>query len=219
MTRQLFIALLALTLGSAAISQALAEGQATVLNLSSTRIGELPEGFATTRTGKGPPAEWAVIEDSTASDGRVLAQTSSDRTDYRFPLAINERVSAANIEVTVRFKAVAGKVDRAAGIAVRLADPDHYYVVRANALEDNVNFYRVVKGVRSEIQGARAKVTSNAWHTLGIRAEGDKFTVSFDGSKLFTASDRTLTAAGKVALWTKADSVTHFDTITTRTLP
>jgi hypothetical protein len=121
--------------------------------------------------------------------------------------------------VTVRFKAVAGKVDRAAGIAVRLADPNDYYVARANALEDNVNFYRVVKGVRSEIEGARVKVTSNAWHTLGIRAEGDKFTVTFDGSKLFTASDRTFSAAGKVALWTKADSVTHFDVLTIRPLP
>src|SRR4051794_9482927 len=157
MTRQLFAALLVLMLGSAPISQTLAEGQATVMDLSSTRIGELPEGFATARTGKGGPAEWGVIEDSTASDRRVLVQTSSDRTDYRFPLAIDERVSAANVEVNVRFKAVAGKVDRAAGIAVRLADPNDYYVARANALEDNVNFYRVVKGVRSEIEGARVK--------------------------------------------------------------
>jgi hypothetical protein len=90
MTRQLFVALLALTVWSSPISQTLAEGQATVMNLSSTRIGELPEGFATARTGKGGPAEWAVIEDSTASDRRVLAQTSSDRTDYRFPLAIDD---------------------------------------------------------------------------------------------------------------------------------
>jgi hypothetical protein len=49
---------------------------------------------------------------------------------------------------------------------------------------------------------------------LGLRAEGDGFTVTFDGKALFTARDKTFATAGKVALWTKADSVTHFDTIT-----
>ena len=71
-----------------------------------------------------------------------------DQTDYRFPLAIYDKLVAVNVDVTVRFKAVAGRVDRAGGIAIRLADPNNYYVVRANALEDNVNFYRVVKGSR-----------------------------------------------------------------------
>ena len=113
--------------------------------------------------------------------GRVLAQTSSDQTDYRFPLAIYDRVNARNVEVTVRFKPVAGRIDRAGGIAVRLADADNYYVVRANALEDNVNFYRVVQGSRREIHGVGAKVTSDQWHTLSIKAEGDRFTIGFDG--------------------------------------
>ena len=120
----------------------------------------MPEGFVAARTGKGAPAEWKVRDDPTANGGRVLEQTSSDRTDYRFPLAIYQGVSAANLEVTVRFKAGAGQVDRAGGIAVRLSDPDNYYVVRANALEGNVNLYRVVKGVRSQIQGFRTKVSS-----------------------------------------------------------
>ena len=91
--------------------------------------------------------------------------------------------------------------------------------MRANALEGNVNIYRVVKGVRSQIQGFRTKVLSNTWHTLGMRAEGDRLAVSFDGKPLFTASDRTFSGAGKVALWTKADSVTRFDSIEIRTLP
>jgi len=111
---------------------------------------------------------------------------------------------------------VAGKIDQAGGIAVRLADPDNYYVVRVNALEDNVNFYHVVKGVRKEIHGAAIKVSSGEWHTLGLKAEGDRFTISFDGKQLFSTSDKTFRAAGKVALWTKADSVTRFTDLTIR---
>jgi hypothetical protein len=119
----------------------------------------------------------------------------------------------------VRFKAVAGQIDRAGGIAVRLADPDNYYVLRANALEDNVNFYRVVQGSRREIRGVNAKVTSDQWHTLGLRVEGDRFTVRFDGAMLFTATDKTFSGAGKIALWTKADSVTQFADLTIQKLP
>ena len=83
----------------------------------------------------------------------------------------------------------------------------------------NVRFYRVVKGRRQELKGANTKVAGNQWHTLGLRAEGERFTVSFDGKQLFTAEDKTFTEAGKVALWTKADSVTQFDTIAITPLP
>jgi hypothetical protein len=198
--------------------QAAAQGGSDVVSFSA-ELGKLPEGFQVARTGKGAPAAWSVVEDSSVPGGSVLAQTSSDQTDYRFPLAIYDRVNARNVEVSVRFKPVAGRIDRAGGIAVRLADPDNYYVVRANALEDNVNFYRVVQGSRREIHGVGAKVASDQWHTLSIKAEGDRFSIGFDGATLFTANDRTFAGTGKVALWTKADSVTRFDALTIRSLP
>ena len=196
-----------------------AQNNLSVIPLAPTQAGKLPAGFQVARTGKGTPAAWSVVADASVPGGQVLAQTSTDQTDYRFPLAIYDGVTAANVEVTVRFKAVAGRVDRAGGIAVRLADPDNYYVLRANALEDNVNFYRVVKGTRTQIKGFGTKVSSDVWHTLGIQAEGDNFSVSFDGKLLFTVNDRTFTNAGKVALWTKADSVTQFADLTIQKLP
>ena len=66
----------------------------------------------------------------------------------------SSRFSAANVDVELRFKAVGGKIDQAAGIVVRLHDADNYYVARANALEDNVRFYRVVNGRREQLKGA-----------------------------------------------------------------
>jgi hypothetical protein len=62
-------------------------------------------------------------------------------------------------------------------------------------------------------------VTSGTWHTLGLRAEGDRFTASYDGESVFTATDRTFSGAGKIALWTVADSITRFDALTIRSLP
>lgn len=175
--------------------------------------GSPPEGFVFAQTGLGAPAEWTVAADPSAPAGRVIEQVSTDRTGYRFPLAICEATTAANLELSVRFMAVAGQVDQAAGLALRLRDADNYYVARANALEDNVRFYRVVKGRREQLDGANLRVTANVWHTLALRAEGNRFTVSYEGTALFTATDDTFAQAGRIALWTKSDSVTRFDEI------
>jgi len=201
--------------GSAGFSQT----GAIMIAIDKMTIGSAPGGFAFARTGQGGPGLWTVADDATATGGRAIEQTSTERTDYRFPLAIYQAVSPGNVDLTVRFKPIGGEVDQAGGIAVRLADADNYYVVRANALEDNVRFYRVVKGAREQLEGANIKVTPNEWHQLGLRAEGERFSITFNGKPLFTATDRTFTGAGKVALWTKADSVTRFDQMTITVLP
>jgi hypothetical protein len=180
------------------------------IDFSGGPVGELPGGFTTARTSQGAASVWALVEDVSVEGGHVRAQTSTDPTDYRFPLAIHEKLSAADVDVSVRFKAVSGRIDRAGGIAVRLKDADNYYVARANALEDNVNFYRVVQGSRRQIAGVSIKVAAGVWHVLGLRAEAGTFAISLNGKTLFTAKDSSFANSGKVALWTKADSVTHF---------
>jgi hypothetical protein len=207
MVSHLFIAIAAALLPVAARAQE----TPTKVDIAQMPVGGLSSDFTTWRTGQGAPAQWSVVQDTSANGGHAIAQTSQDQTDYRFPLAIYKPVSAKNVEATVRFKPVDGKIDQAGGIAVRLATPDDYYVVRANALEDNVRFYRVVKGNRQQIEGANVKVAKNQWHTLVLKAVDDRFTVSFDGKELYTATDRTFAEPGRIALWTKADSVTHFD--------
>jgi hypothetical protein len=209
--------------GAAAIAMlvvpAIAADQPTVVSLASAKPGGMPDGFTSELTGRGAQGHWEVIQEPSAPGGRVFAQTSADPTDYRFPLAVYQDVTATNVDVTVRFKAVSGRGDRAGGIAVRVSDSNNYYVLRANALEDNVNFYRVVKGSRREIHGVGNRVSSGEWHTLGLRAEGDRFTIFFDGKQLFVVQDDTFPGAGKIALWTKADSVTQFSDLMLRPLP
>jgi hypothetical protein len=189
------------------------------LDLSRYAVGPLPPDFLTSwRTGQGAVGDWRVVEDASASQGKAIAQLSADPTDYRFPLAVYQPLQAQDVEASVRFKAVSGKGDQAGGLAVRLTDADNYYVVRANALEGNVSLYRVIKGRRQQMAGTSAKVPSGVWHTLTLRAVGDRLSVSFDGKQLLTHSDRTFAGPGKVALWTKADSVTHFDRLEIRPL-
>ena len=152
----------------------------------SAQVGALPAGVTTALAGSGGPVKWAILDDASAPAGpKVLAQTSTDKTDYRFPLAIFDQPVAADLDVAVRFKAVAGDVDRAAGIALRLSDANNYYVVRANAAEDNVRLYKVVKGQRMQLAGHDTKVPSGVWQELRLSAHGSRFEVFFNGRSLY----------------------------------
>jgi hypothetical protein len=148
----------------------------------------------------------------------VLAQADADDTDSRYPVCVYEPLVEKNVRATVRFRPVQGVVDQAAGLIVRYRDKDDYYLARANALENNVRFYKVVGGERVQLASADAEVKSEAWHELGLEAAGSHFRVYYEGQLLFQADDATLPGEGQVGLWTKADSVTWFDDLVIETL-
>jgi hypothetical protein len=132
----------------------------------------------------------------------------------------DERIRDGFVEV--KLKPLSGKEDQAGGIVWRFQDGNNYYVVRANALEDNVVLYKTVNGKRSSLQvkgrmfgyGVDADVPQGKWSTLRVEFTGNLFTVFFQGRKLFQVEDDTFRDAGAVGLWTKADSVTLFGDFT-----
>jgi hypothetical protein len=174
-----------------------------------------PSGFSFGRTGSGREGTWFVVQDPTAPSGdHVLAQLDPDDTDYRFPVAVAAGPTFKDLRLEVRCKPVSGKTDEACGLVFRFRDPDNYYVARANALEDNVNLYKVVNGKRRQIKGWNGKVSANAWHSLAIEARGNRLQVFWENKPIIDATDDTFKDAGKVGVWTKADSVTYFDALT-----
>jgi hypothetical protein len=180
------------------------------IDIAAMPIGGKPPGFTEGLAGQGDPVRWQVLADASAPGGRVIAETSRDTADYRFPICVCDDVTAKDVAVSVRFKAVAGEVDQAAGLIVRAQDDMNFYVARANALEANVRLYKVTDGVRRQIAGSNIDVPSGAWQSLGLKIEGDSLTVAFNGERVIETRDATFPQAGKVGLWTKADSLTHF---------
>jgi Domain of Unknown Function (DUF1080) len=204
------IVVLAACLGAG--STAAQQTAASWFDFEKSQAGSAPPGFTTGLTGKGPPPVWKIVEDPTAPAGsRVVAETSGDRTDTRFPLLILDGFEAKDVQVTVAFKPVSGRVDQAAGLAVRMKDANNYYIARANALEGNVRLYRVVRGQRAQFAGKDVRIPAGQWQTLGLAVQGDRLEVRLNGDLLFEAHDRTFEDAGRVGLWTKADSLTYFD--------
>ncbi|HET9554743.1 MAG TPA: hypothetical protein VFP50_17380 [Anaeromyxobacteraceae bacterium] len=216
MTRRKIAAAVALaTLAGGALAQAGAR-----FDFQADALDAPPAGFTFARTGQGAPGRWVVKLDPTSPAGdHVLAQVDGDTTGYRFPVAIADAPALRDLRAEVRCRPVAGHVDQACGLVVRYRDAGNYYVARANALEGNVNLYRVVGGRREELAGWSGEVASGAWHALAVEARGEALQVSWEGKPVIRATDRTFRDAGKVGVWTKADSITHFDALTVTPLP
>src|SRR5206468_6078251 len=140
-----------------------------------------------------------------------------------FPWRFGKKAMVQDGEISIVFKTVDGSIDQAAGIIWRYQDPNNYYIVRANALENNVVFYKVENDVRTSIapkglpsRSYRVKhvIPSGRWNHLKVSFTRAKITVFFNEEPLFEAEDTTFPKPGKVGLWTKADSVTYFDDFT-----
>ena len=180
---------------------------APVIDFDTVTIGTLPADWTSGVTGRGAP-KWAVARDDTApSPPNVLEQSGSGT----FPWCVRRDVALADGFVEVRMKPVSGREDQAGGVVWRFKDGDHYYVARANALENNVSLYYTENGSRKTLKYVDAPVQSGAWHTLRVEYRGTHIRVIFDGVERIVMDDTHITGPGAVGLWTKADSVTRFD--------
>src|SRR5882724_3912534 len=182
-------------------------GRANVITFDEFKTGSPPPGWTGTKTGKGE-AKWTIEKDDTAPSKPNVLKQSGQAT---YPVCIKDDTSIKDGFVEVKFKPISGKEDQAGGLVWRAKNSDNYYIARANALEDNVTIYHTIKGSRTEKKRTEMKVATNEWHTLRVDFQGNHFTVTFDGKKAIEWDDDTYKDAGKVGVWTKADSVTLFD--------
>jgi Domain of Unknown Function (DUF1080) len=166
------------------------------------------EGWETV-TGK-----WAIEDVPGASQGgRALVQRATANT---FNVIVAPGGPYANVDASVRFKSISGREDASGGIVFRFSE-GRYYLIRANALEDNFSFYYYDRR-RREITEASVKAPAlGQWHKLRITAQTDRIQGWLNDKPLIDQRD-TRFASGRIGLWTKADSITAFDDLVVRPL-
>src|SRR6266446_983340 len=196
-----------LLLASLASTAIAAWSSVDTVNFDNLKTGAAPPGWTATQTGSGS-AKWSVEKDDSAPSRPNVLKQSGQAT---FPVCIKEDTSLKDGFVEVKFKPISGKEDQAGGVIWRAKDSNNYYIARANALENNVTIYHTINGHRTEKKRIKTTVATNRWHTLRVDFQGNHFTVTFDGKKAIEWDDETFKEAGKVGVWTKADSVTLFD--------
>lgn len=184
--------------------QNVAIGKVREWTFNQDQMNQLPDGTGVFS------GTWAVRpEDDAPTRLFVLCQTGQ----AEFPAIVLSKDIYSDSTVSVHFKTISGQTDQAAGIIFRVKDKDNYYILRANALEDNVDFFTYASGRRSLLKEGTAKISSGNWHELKADVAGNRFQGFLDGKLVVEATDDSF-QVGKIGLWTKADSVTCFDNVT-----
>ena len=177
------------------------------LELRRKPIWKSPTGFPGLWWGLGGEARGRRADEPNA-----LCQTGV----AEFPAIALANAEYEDLAMVASFKPISGKEDQAAGLIFRVQDEDNYYIVRANALEDNVGIYKYVDGRRSEMESESVRLDPGEWRELRVEVTGDQIRAFLDKREVVEATDDEFTSGG-VGLWTKADSVTCFDNVSTET--
>ncbi len=182
-----------------------AAGQAFKWSFDQDTVGQAPAGFRVVA------GSWTVAADKSApSAPNVLKQTARLR-GRQFGVCVKTGRKFRDFDATVKFKPISGRIDASGGIIFRFVNPRSYYVVRANALEDNFRLYYYIRGRRIQIAGCTVTPPAKSqWHTIKVSCRGDEIKCYLNGKLLITHRDGTY-KKGLVGLWTKADAVTAFD--------
>lgn len=151
--------------------------------------------------------KWTAEEMPGAPSGKkVLVQRA---VENQFNVIVAPGGPYSDVDVSVRFKPISGREDASGGIVFRFSE-GRYYVVRANALEDNYRLYYYDRG-RYQLATARVRPPAlGQWHTLRVVAVADLIQAYLDGQLLLNHRDSRF-RSGQIGLWTKSDSVTAFD--------
>jgi Domain of Unknown Function (DUF1080) len=208
----------------AVAARSVSPGTRLHIDFEEAAVGALPAGWSADKTGSGEEKKWAIAVDG---NNKVLAQLATTNPNSHFNVATLDTISAKNVQLKTRFKAISGRKDQGGGFVWRYRDAQNYYIVRANPLENNVVLYKVENGKRTDLPligkgrtyGADAKVPTKTWNQLEVEAQDDLFTVRVNGKELFQVKDATFPQAGRVGFWTKADAVTYFDDLEISVLP
>jgi hypothetical protein len=167
-----------------------------------------------------PPA-LAPLSSNAPAMNRVpaLAQIATDPTDERFPMLIYDKETFKDFTLSARFKIISGVMEQMAGVVFRYQNASNFYVLRASALGRNVRFYKVVNGIRGNLVGPSLEVSTDVWHTLTVRCEGNRITCWLDDNLLMPPLEDDTFISGKIGFWTKSDSLTHFGDTTVAYTP
>jgi hypothetical protein len=208
--RGIIVAALVALVGAAVWAE---ESKQLVFKFSKDDAGKVPSGWKVAKTGKGEGSVWKVVADETAPSGSgyVLAQTAESPRPV-FNICVADDAKYKDVELSVYFQAVAGKLDQGGGFVWRYRDNNNYYICRMNPLEDDYRVYKVVAGTRTQLgRKDGLKIKAGEWHKLKVKVKGNKMEGYLDGEKMWEITDETYKEAGKVGLWSKADAQTHFD--------
>jgi hypothetical protein len=194
---------------------------AETVDFDKSKVGVAPESWTLANTHKGEPGRWIIHPDNTApSKPNVLAQLSADKNRAHFALALFDRGYCRDGDLSVNVKIISGKFDQIAGVVWRYQDPNNYYALYANAMDDKITLHKMIDGKATtisqgsgneQISAVSRRIDPQQWNLVKIQFRDQHTIVFFNHRKLFEVEDASLPKPGKTGVWTKSDTVAYFD--------
>ena len=191
-------------------------------DFSQMATNQPPIGCFSTVAGEGKPGDWKVGTDEFPQPLQpinggapktypkaVVAQLGRDYADNHFPLLVLGEDTYADFVFKTKFKIVDGLTEQSAGIAFRVQDERNFYFVRLDAVANKISVCGMLKGAQTTLYSTNGAIQKGAWHDLTVEFTSDKMHIGVDGEFLPWIKERTF-SAGKIAYWTKSDSISYF---------
>lgn len=213
LAKVLLSVMVAIPLGFGTMStQAETASPAPTWDFDREQPGTLPSEFSIGTLFDGRPAgNWQVLAtDRAKSPPHVFAQLMAKGAEHAYKVVLIKEAIASDLNLEVSFLPIQGQADMGGGLIWRAADDRNYYLARANPLEQNIRVYRVVKGIRHQLENFNQTITVKQWHTLRVTHQGCRVNIFYDEKQVFDLCDKTF-HDGMIGLWTKSDAVTYFD--------
>ena len=198
-------------------------GAELTINFSDVSLNEPPPGFTNIIYGRGKPGDWQVIMDDVkplfepatpkapvVTKQPVLAQLSRNPIDERFPILLYDKDTFGDFTLTTRFKIVDGVLEQLAGIVFRVQNETNFYVIRANAFDHTLRYYKVIDGARTPMVGPTLDIERNVWYELKIECKGNKFRAWLNDKEAMPTIVDSSFPRGKIGFWTKSDAISYF---------
>lgn len=187
-----------------------------VIPFDTEPAGNVPAGFVPAETnGTGKLATWKIVADPTApSQPNDVQVTENPNTNSTFSLLVANQPILANLETSVKVKALGGNEWQGGGLVWRFQDANNYYVAAWSKADNALDVWRVKDGKRKRIGTGAVEGDTAGWHEIRVEMRGDRINAYFDGKKMVSERDFTFADPGKVGFWVMADARTAFDDLT-----
>ncbi len=180
-------------------------------NFDSYEVNSVPDGFLSMQTGSGEKAVWMIkADDSATSAPNVIVQLSTNYTESSYKILLMPEQGYSNFKASVKFRIISGEKEQAAGLIFRLQDGNHYFVLVADALNNRFSLCRAEPDRLVCTQDVNANIETDRWYTITAHVAVQGIAGYLDDKLLIQRYDQHY-MTGAIGLWTKGDSVVHFD--------
>jgi hypothetical protein len=131
-----------------------------------------------------------------------------------YPVAtLNGLDNFSNGTIGLKFKTIAGDLDRCSGILFNVKPNGDWLSTRYNDTEYNITLWTFRDGIRKMVRRGPGRepwhLARDQWHELRMTVAGTDFKTYIDGQ---LALEYTLPepVSGKIGLWSKTDSTSYF---------